>query len=64
MSVKIKISTTKAVERNEIMNALESIILKNQYRVKRRRLKPDGENRYIVYIESAKLTCKPSKDMI
>lgn len=64
MSVKIKISTTKAAERDEILKALHNFCLKNNCKIKKRRLQPNGEDRFITYVETEENTCVTGKEMV
>lgn len=50
MSIKISISTSKQAELDEIMQVLNPIVVKRNYRVKRKLSAVSGNERFVAYI--------------
>ena len=58
MSVKIVVSATEESEREEILQALEPVVKRKKYRIKKKPPTLGGNVFYVAYIGSRKHGCK------
>lgn len=63
MSIKIMISATEEKELEEAMGALNPVILKRGYRIKRK-ITQSGRKKFVAYVETRKHVCNKTRNVI